>query len=675
MKQFRVLATALAAALLVAACGGGGNGDQTPPVKYSAVVSFGDSLSDAGTYNVGAIKAAGGGMFTVNGIAGAIGADTVPSDNWAQLVSASAVGKPSCSARVGGFGVAETAVAGCTNYAQGGSRVTDPNGIGNASGGAVAAGTMTAGALTEPVVTQIANYVKDSGGFTGNELITVLAGPNDLFAQLTKLTVDATAAGNAAGNTAFATAVVGALAADSPNPATAATAIGTAMAQAQAAAAKVAGATTTTIMQAAVTGAVQAAALAGNSKVMDMTYIGAAVGPAQAAATTAAGDAFGKTLVPALVAGVPTVNQAAAATSIPAAMAAAQAAAAAVAGVTPDAIMQATGVAGVKEAALKGSPTAGAALAAYAATPSDPSKLMAILSPAQNAALAAGATAFTTNLTAAFAKDSTAAIASTSIAAAMGSAFTAASQAPGATSTLILTAMGNAGVQAAAAAGNTKVMNMTYINAIAASAQASATTAGTAAGNQYGATTGAANAGVGVVTAAATLAGYVKDMVNKGAKHVVVLNLPDMSLTPSARGTIIYNADGSIKDNSSQRLVLALVNAFNAELQKDLGVTLGVPANGVLLVDFFTNMQNNVNDPGHYALTNTKDVACNLTAPANALATVGLDDGSSLVCNGSNLIAGDTSHYMFADKVHPTPYSHKLLSQVVNKIMIQAGWL
>jgi len=69
------------------------------------------------------------------------------------------------------------------------------------------------------------------------------------------------------------------------------------------------------------------------------------------------------------------------------------------------------------------------------------------------------------------------------------------------------------------------------------------------------------------------------------------------------------------------------------------------------------------------------DVACNLTAPANALATVGLDDGSSLVCNASNLIAGDTSHYMFADKVHPTPYSHKLLSQVVNKSLIQAGWL
>ena len=655
MKQFKVLATALAAALLVVACGGGGDGDQSPAVKYTKVVSFGDSLSDAGTYNVGPIKAAGGGMFTVNGLAGTIGSDPVPSDNWAQLVSASVVGKASCSARIGGFGVAETAVAGCTNYAQGGARVTDPNGIGNASGGAVAAGGVTAGALTEPVVTQIANYLKDSGGFTGNELITVLAGPNDLFVQLTKLTADATAAGNAAGNTAFATAVVGALAADSTNPATAATAIGTAMAQAQVAAAKVAGATTTTVMQAAVAGAVQAAGAAGNSKVTDMTFINGVVMTAKDFATAAGNQTFAGTLIGALAA-----DATAPATAAP--------------------IIQ---TAFVNEAAKGSAMNVVVAAAAAAAAGqgntkvvTDPTYVPTLVTNATTAANAAGATAFATKLAGLLAADATVpAAAGPAIGSAMAAAKATASAAPGATADSVNTAVVTAAVQAAVAAGNTKVMNMTYINAIAAAAQASATTAGTAAGNQYAATTGKDNAGVGVVTAAATLAGYVKDMVSKGAKHVVVLNLPDMSLTPSARSTIVYNADGSVKDNSSQQLVLGLVKAFNAELMKDLGVTLGVPANGVLLVDFFTNMQNNVNDPSHYALTNTKDVACNLTAPANILATVGLDDGSSLVCNASNLIAGDTSHYMFADKVHPTPYSHKLLSQVVNKGLIQAGWL
>lgn len=654
MRQFKVLATALAAALLVAACGGGGDGDQTAPVKYSNVVSFGDSLSDAGTYNVGPIKASGGGMFTVNGIAGAIGSNPVPSENWAQLVSASVVGKASCAARIGGFGVAETAVAGCTNYAQGGARVTDPNGIGNASGGAVAAGGVNAGALTEPVVTQIANYIKDSGGFTGNELITVLAGPNDLFMQITKLTADATAAGNAAAGAAFVGSVTTALVSGAgAAPAAAATAIQTAMGTAMATAAAAPGATTTTIFTAGGNAGVAAAAAAGNTAVMNVAGITAFATTAQGLANTA----FGNTLVGGLVAGLAPANQATAVPTISAAVA------------TAGALATATSASIVTAAAT--------AAATDAAAHSYVNPNLANAAVIGNAAATAGSTAFVTSMVGSLTTGTGAAPAGTApaIQTAMGSAITAAAAAPGATNTSIFTAATNAAVMTAAGAGNTAVMNMAFIGGVMTAAGTAAGTAGPAAGNQYAATTGKDNAGVGVVTAAATLAGYVKDMVNKGAKHVVVLNLPDMSLTPSARETIVYNADGSVKDNSSQQLVLGLVNAFNAELQKDLGVTLGVPANGVLLVDFFTNMQNNVNDPGHYALTNTKDVACNLTAPANVLATAGHDDGSSLVCNASNLIAGDTSHYMFADKVHPTPYSHKLLSQVVNKSLIQAGWL
>ena len=187
MQHFKLLAAALGAAVLVAACGGGGNGDQSPAIKYSAVVSFGDSLSDPGAYKVGAIKAMGGGMFTVNGIAGAVGADPVPSYNWEQLVSAAAIGRNSCAARKGGFGVAvEVDTTGlCTNYAQGGSRVTFPKGTGNKVG----AGDYSK-ALTEPVVTQVANFLAASSGsrFTGTELVTVLAGANDLFGQATILT-------------------------------------------------------------------------------------------------------------------------------------------------------------------------------------------------------------------------------------------------------------------------------------------------------------------------------------------------------------------------------------------------------------------------------------------------------------------------------------------------------
>ncbi|MDQ6780022.1 MAG: hypothetical protein M3Z37_02555 [Candidatus Eremiobacteraeota bacterium] len=51
MKPILSAAIAAAAALLVA-CGGGDG-----KVRFSSVVSFGGSLGDAGTYNVGTIAA------------------------------------------------------------------------------------------------------------------------------------------------------------------------------------------------------------------------------------------------------------------------------------------------------------------------------------------------------------------------------------------------------------------------------------------------------------------------------------------------------------------------------------------------------------------------------------------------------------------------------------------
>ena len=60
----------------------------------------------------------------------------------------------------------------CTAYGQGGARVTDPNGIGK-----------TGGALTVPVVTQIANHLTRFGSFKATDLVMVYAGNNDVFVQ------------------------------------------------------------------------------------------------------------------------------------------------------------------------------------------------------------------------------------------------------------------------------------------------------------------------------------------------------------------------------------------------------------------------------------------------------------------------------------------------------------
>jgi outer membrane lipase/esterase len=292
MRQIKYSLAILSAVAILAGCSGGGStaGDQTLKVKYSAQISFGDSLSDVGTYAVGTVAALKGGKYSINGNNVAVNA-TLTGKNWTELIAAQ-IGLPTpCAAQTGlngaasqGFSVPVVNHAGCFNYAQGGARVTNPVGPGNILTGAAL------GQLTVPVVTQIKNHLVISGGkFKSDDLVTVMAGGNDALMQVAGLTAGATAAGQAAGaavgGQTFASRLVGALAAGATNPATAAQAIGLALATENARA----GHTDATVVGAAV-GA--AAIQPGNSAVASPAVYGPMVAAAQAAATTA-GQAAG----------------------------------------------------------------------------------------------------------------------------------------------------------------------------------------------------------------------------------------------------------------------------------------------------------------------------------------------------------------------------------------------
>lgn len=178
MHLFKFWATALSAALLVA-CGGGGNGDQAPKVAFTSMVSFGDSLSDVGTYKVGSIALLGGGKYTVN---------SNTDKNWTELIAAQLGLAAPCAAQTGldgnadyGFSVAVSNHTECRNYAQGGARVTEAVGPGSK----YLAASADLGQLTVPIVTQIANHLSVvNNAFSGRELITVMAGGNDIFMNL-----------------------------------------------------------------------------------------------------------------------------------------------------------------------------------------------------------------------------------------------------------------------------------------------------------------------------------------------------------------------------------------------------------------------------------------------------------------------------------------------------------
>ena len=188
-------AASVVTVLILAGCGGGTHDDSAMQGRVAAMVSFGDSLSDVGSYAVGTVKKLGGGRYTVNG---------PDAKNWTELIAARLNLPAPCAARTGldgdatlGFSIATTDHPECTNYAQGGARVTNPVGPGNK---ALGGGNALLGQLTNPMIDQINRHLTSTGGsFKGTELVTVFAGGNDIFANLTPLADGASAAGSAAG--------------------------------------------------------------------------------------------------------------------------------------------------------------------------------------------------------------------------------------------------------------------------------------------------------------------------------------------------------------------------------------------------------------------------------------------------------------------------------------------
>lgn len=171
--SLRLKLSALAAAVVLVACGGGDGG-----IEVNSTVSFGDSLSDVGTYRVGTIAAVGGGEWTVN-----------PAATWTETVAAAVHTPAPCAAQTGLLtnipgltGAAVTNHAACTNYAQGSSRVSGIYGPNSATLQAPPFNAVNLGLMAVPLTTQMSTHLSKIGGaYSGKELVTVLAGGNDLF--------------------------------------------------------------------------------------------------------------------------------------------------------------------------------------------------------------------------------------------------------------------------------------------------------------------------------------------------------------------------------------------------------------------------------------------------------------------------------------------------------------
>lgn len=139
----------------------------------------------------------------------------------------------------------------------------------------------------------------------------------------------------------------------------------------------------------------------------------------------------------------------------------------------------------------------------------------------------------------------------------------------------------------------------------------------------------------------------IKTLHDKGAKVILVPNIPDISLTPYVQSQNIPTLTASAK----QAAQLYNANVFNGLNTSQANV---VPANTfALLQETYTN-------PTGFGFKNVKDTACE--GKGNGLIQT---TSESLVCYS----VSNAEDYLFADAIHPAGRTHRILAQYYRSIL------
>jgi len=196
-----------------------------------------------------------------------------------------------------------------------------------------------------------------------------------------------------------------------------------------------------------------------------------------------------------------------------------------------------------------------------------------------------------------------------------------------------------------------------------------------------GATTTAAIGGTYMTALADKFYASLKaSVLDKGATHVVVMNIPDITYTPrfqmvldSVAAAYGGGTAGATARAQSQALFQSWISAYNTELAAKLAGN-----DGVIVIDFYKAFQDQIAAPAQFGLTNVADPAC----PATGKDSSGLPTYTFPTCTDTALsaTAGKTSadwwkSYGFSDSFHPTPYGHQLTQQLIAKSLSIKGWL
>ncbi|MCE4555673.1 SGNH/GDSL hydrolase family protein [Roseateles cellulosilyticus] len=171
-------------------------------------------------------------------------------------------------------------------------------------------------------------------------------------------------------------------------------------------------------------------------------------------------------------------------------------------------------------------------------------------------------------------------------------------------------------------------------------------------------------------------------VLDKGATHVVVMNIPDITFTPRFQKVLDNIAlasgggtAGATARAQSQALFQGWITAYNTQLASKLAGN-----DGVAVIDFYKGFQDQVATPAQFGLSNVSVAAC----PVTGTGADGLPTYTFPTCTATALSAAPPvgvsgadwwKSYGFADGFHPSPYGHQLTQQLIAKSLATKGWL
>jgi phospholipase/lecithinase/hemolysin len=187
--------------------------------------------------------------------------------------------------------------------------------------------------------------------------------------------------------------------------------------------------------------------------------------------------------------------------------------------------------------------------------------------------------------------------------------------------------------------------------------------------------------------------------INKGAQKVLVMNLPDIALTPRFSAVLMgVNMQVTAQTQSPQAgaaqaatvkaVIQSWVDAFNNKLRDRFALSTSAGPK-VAVLDFSTIFRDQVADPGRYGFTNVTSTAC----PSTGTDSSGLPSYTFATCTAtdlSNTGGGSSSPgpgpspspftstwwqtYLFSDGFHPTPLAHSKAADQALALLTSKGW-